>query len=293
MNKVLERIEALQNGESLTRFCQDAGLNYEKLKKCFQRDTLPDSETLAHIARRFKLDLQWLVSGQSGASRLHARIGKNAREYRGLKGWTLEAMAQKLGVSPFILDAYEKGKCAVSLDLIQEMARKLKIDPRDLMTEDRPHPVQVPDLKIFQAANTPDTPKITGEDYVSIPLTDSSIAAGHPIIQENNIEDYVLLHIRAAGKRTNLVASRVDGDSMEPMLSSGDIVVIDRNDKKIVKNRIYAIFYEDGLTAKYLERKKNLLILRPINPTSDVQIIDMYEHPDPIVGRVIGAWKEL
>jgi len=102
-----------------------------------------------------------------------------------------------------------------------------------------------------------------------------------------------LLHIRAAGKRTNLVASRVDGDSMEPMLSSGDIVVIDRNDKKIVKNRIYAIFYEDGLTAKYLERKKNLLILRPINPTSDVQIIDMYEHPDPIVGRVIGAWKEL
>jgi phage repressor protein C with HTH and peptisase S24 domain len=293
MNKVLQRIETLQNGESLTRFCQEAGLNYEKLKKCFQRDTLPDSETLAQIAQRFRLDLQWLVLGRSAATRLHTRIGRNVKEYRNLRGWTLEALGQRLGVSPFILESYEKGKCTVSLDLIQEMARKLKLDPRDLMTEDGPHPVQVPDLKIFQTTNTPAAPKITNEDYVSIPLTDSSIAAGHPIIQENNIEDYVLLHIRAAGKRTNLVASRVDGDSMEPMLSSGDIVVIDRNDKRIVKNKIYAIFYEDGLTAKYLERKKNLLILRPINPTADVQIIDMYEHPDPIVGRVIGAWKEL
>lgn len=293
MNTVLERIEALQDGESLARFCQDAGLNYEKLKKCFQRDTLPDSETLAQIARHFKVDLQWLVSGRSGAARLHARIGRNVKEYRTLKGWTVEELARKAGVSPSVLDAYEKGRCAVGLDLVQEIARKLKVDPRDLMAEDRPQIVQAPDLKIFQTTNTPSAPKITGEDYVSIPLTDSAIAAGHPIIQENNIEDYVLLHIRAAGKRTNLVASRVDGDSMEPMLSSGDIVVIDRNDKKIVKNKIYAIFYEDGLTAKYLERKKNLLILRPINPTADVQIIDMYEHPDPIVGRVIGAWKEL
>jgi len=38
---------------------------------------------------------------------------------------------------------------------------------------------------------------------------------------------------------------------------------------------------------------ENLLILRPINPTAEVQIIDLNEHADPIVGRIIGAWKEL
>ena len=80
---------------------------------------------------------------------------------------------------------------------------------------------------------------------------------------------------------------------MEPMLHSGDIVVIDRDDKKMLKNRIFAIFYEEGLTAKYVENQKNLLILRPINPNSQVQIINLQENPDPIVGRVIGAWKEL
>ena len=80
---------------------------------------------------------------------------------------------------------------------------------------------------------------------------------------------------------------------MEPMLHSGDIVVIDRDDKKIVKNGIFAIFYDEGLTAKYVESQENLLILRPINPNSQLQIINLNEHTDPIVGRIIGAWKEL
>ena len=173
------------------------------------------------------------------------------------------------------------------------MGKKLNVPSHEFLVEDEGHPVQIPKLKVFQAASANNAPKLRDEDYVSIPLTESSIAAGQPIIQADKIEDYVLLHIRAAGKRNNLVASRVDGESMEPMLHSGDIVVIDRDDKRILKNRIYAIFYEEGLTAKYVERQKELLILRPINPNSQVQIIDLKEHPDPIVGRIIGAWKEL
>ncbi|MGP0628946.1 XRE family transcriptional regulator [Nitrospina sp. 32_T5] len=293
MNKVLKRIETLQNGEPLTGFCQDTGVNYEKLKKCFQRDTLPDTETLAKIATHFRLDLQWMVSSTGGASRLHTRIGKNLKECRNMKGWSVDECASRIGIPGHVLGHYERGKVILSFDFLQEAARRLKVDLHALLSEDRGWTVQVPDLKVFQTTNTSVAPKMASEDYVSIPLTGSAIAAGHPIIQENNIEDYVLLHVRAAGKRTNLVASRVDGDSMEPMLSSGDIVVIDRNDRKIVKNKIYAIFYDDGLTAKYLERKKTLLILRPINPTADVQIVDLHENPDPIVGRVIGAWKEL
>ncbi len=104
----------------------------------------------------------------------------------------------------------------------------------------------LPELKIYQAPNTRAKPQINNEDYVSIPLTDSAIAVGQSIIPGENIEDYVLLHIRAAKKRDNLVATRVDGDSMEPMLHSGDIVVIDRNDKNIVRNKIFAIFQTTG-----------------------------------------------
>jgi len=42
---------------------------------------------------------------------------------------------------------------------------------------------------------------------------------------------------------------------MEPMLHPGDIVVIDRDDKIIVKNEIFAIYHEGGLPPSFLSRK--------------------------------------
>ena len=186
------------------------------------------------------------------------------------------------------LELFDQGLAALAPDLLCDIAKKMEIPE----FHDEPVTAQIPELKVFQASSVNENPQIRDEDYVSIPLTASAIAAGQPLIPENRIEDYVLLHIRAAGKRKNLVASRVDGESMEPMLHSGDIVVIDRDDRRLVKNKIYAIFYEEGLTAKYVERQKDLLILRPINPNAQVQVVNLNENPDPVVGRIIGAWKE-
>lgn len=292
--KIWERIALLQEGRPLAALCRDAGLgNYQKLKKSAQRKTSPDTESLAKIAAFFRADLVWLISGKNSASKLNQKIARKLRQLRKQCGWSLEKLAEKLGLTSTVLKFYEKGRWTIPLDLINDLAKTLEVPPHFLLQEEDIQPVRVPELKIFQTATTQHTHKIHEEDYVSIPLTESSIAAGEPIIQDNSIEDYVVLHIRAAGKRTNLVATRVDGESMEPMLHSGDIVVIDRDDKKLVKNRIYAVFFDDGLTAKYIERQRGLLILRPINPNFQVQILNLYEHPDPIVGRIIGAWKEL
>ncbi|MZH03287.1 MAG: LexA family transcriptional regulator [Nitrospinae bacterium] len=291
---IWERIESLPGSNNLAEFCREVGLNYEKFKKSHSRNNgPPDSITLDKIARHYKLDLGWLITGIVSSSPLDKRVGKKLKLFRKKNGWTLEEMGRYVSLFPQVLQNYENGNWAISTDLLNELAGKLNMPPNELLSEHDSFPVQVPELKIYQPNNIAGAPSITEEDYVSIPLTNSSIAAGQPIIQENNIEDYVLLHIRAAGKKKNMVASRVEGDSMEPMLHSGDIVVIDRDDKRIIKNGIFAIFYDDGLTAKYVESQENLLILRPINPNSQLQIINLNEHNDPIVGRVIGAWKEL
>lgn len=291
--KIWNRIGLLQEGLALTAFCRQVGLSYQAMKKCSQRQIAPDTKSLVKIARHFRTDFDWLVTGEKKSNKLNVIMGKKIKQFRKMRGWSLNDLAEKVSINLKILDLYEKGQAQISFDLLADLAKKLETSPHVFLVEEDAYPVQVPELKVFQANSAKNAPKLREEDYVSIPLTESSIAAGQPIIQADKIEDYVLLHIRAAGKRNNLVASRVDGDSMEPMLHSGDIVVIDRDDKRIVKNRIYAIFHEEGLTAKYVERKKELLILRPINPNSDVQIIDLKELPDPIVGRIIGAWKEL
>lgn len=291
----LARISLLKENLSLAEFCHKVGWNYRAAQKSYQRGSSPDSELLAQIASVFHVDLKWLITGE--ISPFMTTASRKLRLFRKKKGWPLKSLEEKLGAKPGAvsktMDLFENGQVAVSMDLLHDISDKMGIAFQEFLDEDEPVTAQIPELKVFQAASTRETPQIRNEDYVSIPLTASSIAAGQPIIAENDIEDYVLLHIRAAGKRKNLVACKVDGVSMEPMLHSGDIVVIDRDDRKIVKNKMYAVFYEEGLTAKYIERQKDLLILRPINPNAQVQVVNLVEHPDPIVGRIIGAWKEL
>ena len=291
MPDVIQRVAVLRGDWPLARLCRQAGLPYEKLKKAFQRQTAPDLETLHRLARFFHVDLDWLVAGERDPLPWHQHIARRLWRLRADSARTLESWSEQAGLFPQVWSLYEQGSSAIALDYLPELGRKLGLHPLALLGEGGPGPA--PELRVVAPDNLAGRVAVDPNDYVSIPLTSSAIAAGQPILQENNIEDYVLLHIRAAGKRTNLVASRVDGDSMEPMLHSGDIVVIDRNDKKIAKHKMYAVFYEEGLTAKYLERQKQWLILRPVNPSAQVQIINLYEQADPIVGRIIGAWKEL
>lgn len=291
--EIWNRIGLLQEGLSLTVFCRQIGLNYQAMKKSSQRQTAPDTGSLEKISRHCRTDFHWLVTGEKKTNKLGLKAGRKIKLFREQLGWSLKDLAARTSINSKILEWYEKGQIQISLDLLSDLGGKLKVPLHEFLVEEERRPVQVPELKVFQAASAKNAPQLREEDYVSIPLTDSAIAAGQPIIQAEKIEDYMLLHVRAAGKRNNLVASRVDGGSMEPMLHSGDIVVVDRDEKSILKNKIYAIFHEEGLTAKYVERKKNLLVLRPINPTFDVQIIELQEHPAPIVGRIIGAWKEL
>lgn len=290
--EIFNRILLLGEGESLRKFCNKLDLDYETLRKQKYRNKAPDADSLIKIALHFRADLNWLITGGRASSRLNAKIGGKLKRLRKKLGRSREALSAQLAMSPKMLTFYENGTLPISADLLDDFSKRLNVPPQEFLQEGDSPIVQTPELKVFQTSSTKTAPNIRSEDYVSIPLTESSIAAGQPIIQHENIEDYVLLHIRAARKRGNLVASRVDGDSMEPTLHSGDIVVIDRDDKKIVKNTMYAIFYENGLTAKYVEPQKDLLILRPINPHAQVQIINLSEHPDPIVGRIIGAWKD-
>jgi hypothetical protein len=92
-------------------------------------------------------------------------------------------------------------------------------------------------------------------DYISIPLVEGRIVAGEPIIAEDKIEGWAIIHISQVGRRANLVAIRLDkrdGKSMEPLVRAGSMVATDRDDHGIKKNRAYAVRTEWGCTIKFL-----------------------------------------
>ncbi|WP_227506822.1 S24 family peptidase [Marinobacter subterrani] len=96
------------------------------------------------------------------------------------------------------------------------------------------------------------------EDYAFVPLYDAQCSAGDGAWNENS---KVLTHLsftryslRKKGLTPeHLSAIRIDGDSMEPVLHSGDTVLIDHTRTTIEGEGIYVLLLNDHLYAKRLQ----------------------------------------
>lgn len=97
------------------------------------------------------------------------------------------------------------------------------------------------------------------EDYAFVPLYDAQCSAGAGSWNENS---RVLTHLsftryslRKQGLTPDhLSAIRIDGDSMEPVLNSGDTVLIDHTRTTIEGEGIYVLRFDGHLYAKRLQR---------------------------------------
>ena len=115
------------------------------------------------------------------------------------------------------------------------------------------------------------TPSLAGmEDYAFVPLYDAQCSAGDGSWNENS---RVLTHLsftryslRKQGLTPDhLSAIRIDGDSMEPVLNSGDTVLIDHTRTAIEGEGIYVLRFEDHLYAKRLQRNFDGVVIISAN----------------------------
>lgn len=81
---------------------------------------------------------------------------------------------------------------------------------------------------------------------------------------------------------------RVQGDSMEPLIRDGDMVLIDCSGDPIVNNCVYAIAYDHTLKIKRLIKQFNRLIIKSENPAYPEEALSLEEAERVyIIGRVV------
>jgi len=212
--------------------------------------------------------------------------GKRIKSIRG--GETLARFGQKIGVAHTTVRRYEQGmlpsaKILYAISRISGRSITWLLTGREAESGEPPQP----------------PPSLPEDEYVSVPLTEGKIAAGEPIITQEDVIDWVVVHVRplkkALSSARDLVACRVSGDSMWPVIADGDIIVIDRgaDKKRILPKKIYAVWADGGITAKMLQKEGRNLFLLPLNPAEEIRKIDLRLNNAPVVGMVIGAWKDL
>lgn len=137
------------------------------------------------------------------------------------------------------------------------------------------------------------------DKYFYIPLYDVEASAGDGgIVEKEEIIDLLafskgwLRNELRVSNPANLNIIYVKGESMEPTLRPGDIVLVDRGDLEI-SDGIYVLRLNGALLIKRLQRLPGLIVrVASDNPAYDSYTVNFSEHHElHLVGRVVWGGK--
>lgn len=160
--------------------------------------------------------------------------------------------------------------------------------PSHEVREPRPH----------YKATSPPSP-----DYAAIPLYDVRAAAGGgAVVDHEHVVDF--LHFKQEWIRQELRASPndlyliyVDGESMEPTLRPGDVILVDHRDQAQARDGVYVLRLDGTLLVKRLQKLPGGIIEvtsdNPAYKSFTLKLSEMKEQDFDIIGRVVWTGRRM
>ena len=125
-------------------------------------------------------------------------------------------------------------------------------------------------------------------EMVNVPII-GTVAAGQPILAEQNIETYD--SVPKLWRADFTLACH--GDSMEPRIKDGDVVAV-RRTPNVENGEIAAVRIDDEATLKHVYRYPDRLVLQPENPAfPPIVLIGEEINRVVIEGKAVGLCRSL
>ena len=194
-------------------------------------------------------------------------LGERIKERREQKGLTLEEVGEYVGVTKSTVRKWETGDIEnMKRDKIAKLAEVLSVSPLYIMGM----------IDTYSMKDTIGNP---------IPLL-GTIAAGSPILAEQNIEDYFNLDKKIKAD----FCLRIKGDSMINVnILDGDIVFI-KKQEDLEDGQIGAVLVNDSATLKRFYRNNGSVILQAENPEYKPLVISTGEVR--ILGKMVANLRQ-
>lgn len=194
-------------------------------------------------------------------------LGERIKERREHKGLTLEEVGEYVGVTKSTVRKWETGDIEnMKRDKIAKLAEVLSVSPLYVMGM----------IETYNMKDTIGNP---------IPLL-GTIAAGSPILAEQNIEDYFNLDKKIKAD----FCLRIQGDSMINVnILDGDIVFI-KKQESLEDGEIGAVLVDDSATLKRFYRENGHVILQAENPLYKPLVIS--KGNVIILGKMVASLRQ-
>lgn len=142
--------------------------------------------------------------------------------------------------------------------------------------------------RAIEIVGSRDSSKPDSDDVVRIPVL-GRVAAGLPILAEENVEEYMTIPVAMVKQGGKIFALEVHGDSMiEDGIMDGDYVLV-REQPVAEPGETVVAMLDDEATVKKFYRRNNRFELVPAHPTMEPIIADEVS----IVGKVVGVFHSM
>lgn len=239
---------------------------------------------------------------------LTARIGTRITEAAKLVGGK-KTLAETIGLSESQLHRIVNGESTAKIDTVTAIADAAGVSlewlvigtgsmrPQSILDEAPCAADQIREVSIQQYGRRDD------DSYAYIPLYEVRAAAGHGSIinGERAIDALAFKHrwIRdeLLANPADLYLIKVDGESMEPALRSGDVILVNHRDNTVQRDGIYVLRMDDALLVKRLQTLPDgRLRASSDNPAYQPFDIDrerLGEDAVSIIGRVVWTGRRI
>ncbi|MBR8466362.1 LexA family transcriptional regulator [Campylobacter sp. faydin G-140] len=241
------------------------------------------------------------------------------KEYRDLYGWTQNDLSEKSGISISTIKKYEAGAVEnFTYENLKKISSAFNVTPSDFLDEflsvnlSDNHKKFV-DQSVSQSqnlsVNLSDNPSNLKNSHkqtniISIPyFEDTYASAGNGVINYDEApvimdfdEEFLRMFLRISGNISNMHIINSRGDSMEPTITSGELLFINpmQNESGLISGCIYIINYDGDIFVKRVEKNPvtKAITLFSDNEKYDPIIIEKHnlEHCY-IIGRVVSHMK--
>lgn len=176
-------------------------------------------------------------------------------------------IAKRINVSPQTFNTWIQGKAIPRMGKIQLLADYFKIEKSDLIEEKS---------------------NITISQGIKIPVL-GSVPAGIPITAVEDILDYEEIP-QLWANQGEFFALKIKGDSMEPRMQSGDVVIVRQQSSADSGDIVIVLINGDEATCKKLEKTSNGIMLISTNTKYSPMFFsheEINELPVVILGKVV------
>jgi phage repressor protein C with HTH and peptisase S24 domain len=210
----------------------------------------------------------------------------NIFQFREKLGLSRVAFAEPLGVSPDKIKHIETGKQRADHEILAALRTVYGVDLNTLLTGeigddpatiDDPSFVTVPKYTVSASAGD-------GGSFVAEPLEVSYYAFNIQWIKRRGLDP------------SQLQIVTVKGDSMEPKLLHGDLILVDRSQATPSDGSTYVVRICDELVVKHVQRigrqAISLISANKVYPPREIDLVEGSDTDFEIIGRVVASMHE-